>query len=1005
MQNKGAIQLFAILLSLVCIYHLSFTFVTRSVEKDAKEYAAGDPEKERDYLDSIGNQEVYNILINQYTYKECKAHEINLGLDLKGGMNVTLEVSLYDLLKVLSNNSSDPTFNKALDLAKERQSKSTKDFVTLFYEAFKETDPNAQLASPAVFGFSLKEKIGEKTANDEVIEVVRKEAQDAINSSFDVLRSRIDKFGVTQPNIQRLEGSDRILVELPGIKEPERARKLLQSTAKLEFWETYECGELVNAFENANKFLKDYEASKSVDADSLSSDSAKTEQVLATEPKAAEADPLSALMGSDTTKKDTSLTALAGDSAKLRAQAIKENPLYAVFQLNLRQDAQGQYMPAEGPVVGYCAVRDTAKLNSYLKLPQVRGFFPPSAKFLYTVKTIDEGETTLQLVAIKVTSRDNKAPLEGDAITDARQDFGQFGGKPEIAMAMNAQGASAWKKLTAANIGRSIAIVLDNYVYSFPTVQGEIPNGRSSITGNFTINEAKDLATILEAGKLPAPAKIVEEAIVGPSLGQESISSGMASFGLAILLVLVFMIIYYHNAGIVANIALLANIFFIMGVLSAFEAVLTLPGIAGIVLIVGISVDSNVLIFERIKEELAKGSGIRLALQEGYNHAYSAIIDSNVTSLLTGIILFFFGTGPIQGFATTLIIGIFCSLFAAIFISRLVFEFMLNRGWTINYATKFSKGAFKNSNFDFIGKRKMFYVISGTIIVAGIISMASRGFNYGVDFLGGRSYVVEFADNVNTDDVTKDLTAIFEGKVPAVKSFGADNRLKIITAYEIDNDSPEADDMVQGKLVDGLKNISSGSAKVISSQKIGPTIANDIKVSAIWAVVLSLIVIFVYIWVRFRKWQFSLGAVTALTHDVLIVLSAFSLFYGILPFSLEIDQAFIAAILTVVGYSINDTVVVFDRIREYDAEHIVRKKPLAEVVNDAVNSTLSRTIMTSFTTFIVLLVLFIAGGETIKGFSFALLIGIVVGTYSSIFVASPVVLEFYKNKDAAVNKA
>lgn len=1006
MQNKGAIQIFAILLTLVCIYHLSFTFVVRNVEKDAAEYAAGDVVKERIYLDSVANEEVYDIFINQYTYKECKSHEINLGLDLKGGMNVTLEVSLYDLIKVLSNNSQDPTFVKALDLAKQRHSKSTKDFVTLFYEAFQEVDPNAQLASPAVFGFTLKDKIGDNVSNDDVIKVIRAEAQDAINSSFDVLRSRIDKFGVTQPNIQRLEGSDRILVELPGIKDTERARKLLVTSAKLEFWETYENAELSEPFSKANEFLRGFEASKTTSVDSLLG-SADTTSAKAEE-KPEELDPLAALMGTDSTAKDTSISALKADSAKSQAEQFaeyaKENPLYAVLRPNIYQNEQGQYMSGEGPVVGYCAVRDTSKLNAYLKMPQVKGFFPPSAKFLWTVKPFDEGGTTLQLVAIKVTNRDNKAPLEGDAITDARQDFGQFGGKPEISMSMNSQGANAWKRLTAANVGRSIAIVLDNYVYSFPTVQGEIPNGRSSITGNFTINEAKDLATILEAGKLPAPAKIVEEAIVGPSLGQESIDSGLASFLFAILLVLVFMVMYYNNSGLVANIALIANMFFIMGVLSAFEAVLTLPGIAGIVLIVGISVDSNVLIFERIKEELAKGSGIRLALQEGYNHAYSAIIDSNVTSLLTGVILFFFGTGPVQGFATTLIIGIFCSLFAAIFISRLVFEFMLNRGWGINYSTKISRGAFQNSNFDFLGKRKMFYVVSSAIIVAGVISMATRGFNLGVDFLGGRSYVVEFSDAVSTGEITSELTKVFEGSVPAVKSFGADNRMKIITAYEIDNDSPEADDMVQGKLINGLSSFAGGSANVISSQKIGPTIANDIKVAAVWAVVLSLLVIFMYIWIRFRKWQYSLGAVVALFHDVLVVLSAFSLFYGILPFSLEIDQAFIAAILTVVGYSINDTVVVFDRIREYESEHKVRVKPLNEVINSALNSTLSRTIMTAFTTFIVLLVLFIAGGESIKGFSFALLIGIVIGTYSSVFIASPVVLEFYKKTKVGEKK-
>jgi SecD/SecF fusion protein len=979
MQNKGAIKVFAILLALVCLYQLSFTVVTKMAESNYAELSLTDQEAADKFLEDYR----YNfIFLKEYTYMECKERELNLGLDLKGGMNVTLEIALQDMLRALANNTPDTTFNKAIDNATLRAVTSQEDFVTLFGQEFEKLDPNARLASPAIYGFTLKEKVSGDATNAQVLDVLKAEKEAAIDQAFQVLRTRIDKFGVTQPNIQRLEGSDRIQVELPGVNDPERVRKLLQGTAKLEFWETYDNENVYGVLAEANAILRDIEKGKSTTvADSV----VKVEKEVA-----------------DTTQK--SLTDLLGEDAKpvdddiALAEMRKENPLFAVLQPAASQE--GLY---RGPVVGYASVRDTAKVNAFLANERVRAIIPRDLKFLWTIKPINNEPSRIhQLVAIKVTSRDGMPPLSGDGIADANKDFGQFGASPEVSMLMTPEGANIWKKLTGDNIGKSIAIVLDDYVYSFPTVQGEIAGGRSSITGNFSIKEAEDLATVLKAGKLPAPARIVEEAVVGPTLGQESINAGAASFVGAILLVMVFMVFYYNLAGWAANLALVANVFFIFGVLASLGAVLTLPGIAGIVLTIGISIDSNVLIFERIREELQRGTGARLAISQGYNAAYSAIIDSNVTSLLTGIILYVFGSGPIQGFATTLIIGIFCSLFASIFITRLIFEGRLAAKKSITVSTKFSEGAFKNINFDFVSKRRMAYTISGVLMVAGIVSFGVRGFNYGVDFLGGRSYTVEFAEAVSTADLSNTLTDAFEG-APAVKTFGAANRVKITTSYRVADSGDNVDDEVLERLQAGLATTGIQN-EILSSQKVGPTIANDIKRSAMLAVFFSLVVIFMYILLRFKKWQFGAGAVAALFHDVLVVLSLFSIFYGILPFSMEIDQAFIAAILTVVGYSINDTVVVFDRIREYQEDHTASKHKMHDVVNGALNSTLSRTIITGVTTFIVLLILFLFGGETIRGFSFALLAGLVVGTYSSLFIATPVMLDLLKEKAVAVVK-
>ncbi len=997
MQNRNFIKIVAIVFAIVCLYQLSFTWVANGVEDDAVAYAADFNENEREikekfYLDSISSEEVYDIVLTSYTYAECQQREINLGLDLKGGMNVTLEVMVIDVVKALSNQNKDETFNLAIKNTLKAQENSQDDFVTIFGREYEKIAPAANTGLSALFSTpDLRDKVQFSSTNLEVIEVLKIEVEDAISRSFNILRSRIDRFGVTQPNIQRLETAGRILVELPGIKDPERARKLLQSTAQLEFWETYEYSELFQGLESANVYLRETVESVSVEVDSIDVDIIET---LEEESKDLTADLL-AEIEADTLATDTSANSLSFE------EFANENPLYALLYPNVDQQNQLN----SGPVVGFCAVKDTAALNVYLKDDAIRKFFPVDVKFAYTVKPYDPDGKFVQLVALK-SDRNGKSAMEGDVVTDAVQVFGQFASSAEVSMEMNAEGAKQWKRLTAENIKKSVAIVLDGYVYSYPTVQAEIAGGRSSITGNFTVNEAKDLANILKSGKLPAPARIIEEAIVGPSLGEEAISSGLTSFIFALLLVLAYMIFYYNGAGMASNIALLANIFFIFGVLSSLGAVLTLPGIAGIILTIGMSVDANVLIYERIREELSNGKGLRLAIEDGYNNAYSSIIDANVTTLLTGIILYTFGTGPIKGFATTLIIGILTSLFAAIFITRLVISYRLNRSKTISFSTKLTKGAFKNINIDFIGKRKRFYILSSIILLLGIGSLVTKGLNYGVDFVGGRTYVVRFDDTVNNEDLRSELTNVFIDSdglnyTPQVKTFGDDNQVKITTSFMIESNEIATDLIVESKLSEGLSTTGL-QYEIMSSQKVGPTIADDIKDAAVWSVLFSLLVIFLYILIRFRKWQFSLGAVVAVFHDVLIVLSIFSIFYGFLPFSLEIDQAFIAAILTIIGYSLNDTVVVFDRVREYMNDN--KKKGVHELINGALNSTLSRTINTSLTTFCVLLIIFIFGGEVIRGFMFALMVGVIVGTYSSLFVASPIMMDTMKKKEEKLKR-
>jgi len=989
MQNKGAISFFAIMLALVCLFELSFTWKASSVESDAKIFAAGDPKKEKAYLDSIASETVYNVLFRKYTYRECKAKELNLGLDLKGGMNVTLEVAVSDVVRSLSNNSTDPTFLKAMELANARQKSNGGDFIDLFAAAVKETDPAARLSSPAFFGNKdLKDLVNSKMTDEEVIKVIRTKVKSSVDNAYTVIRNRIDKFGVTQPNIQRLEGSDRILVELPGVKEPERVRKLLQGAAKLEFWETIENKDAFQYLEAANKRLKDITnagtAPAAVPAVTDTTAAATPVDTTATVAKDTSLSLAEKLAKADTTSdKDTS-------AAAQRARAQKDNPLYVVLSPNINQTNEGStFRP--GPVVGISLTKDTSRVNQIFSMPQIKEVFPKDIRFFWSVKPFDEKENAFELVAIKVP-RDGKPRLTGEYVTDARLSYGQLNNKPEVTMAMNGEGAGIWKRMTGENVGKSVAIVLDNYVYSYPTVQGEIAGGNSSITGNFTIKEAEDLSNILNSGKMDAPARIVEEAVVGPSLGAEAINSGLLSALAGLILVFLFMGFYYSGGGIVADVALIANVFFLMGVMTSLGAVLTLPGIAGIVLTIGMSVDANVLIYERIREELASGKAYKQAIADGYKGAYSAIIDSNVTTLLTGIILYIFGTGPIQGFATTLVIGILTSLFSAIFITRLCFEFLGKRNKEVKFSIPMTAKLFSGSNFDFINQRKRFYIVSLAVIVIGVGFMVTKGFGYGVDFEGGRSYVVRFDKPVQTDQAREVLYKAFQ-KSPDVKVYGSSNQLKITTGYMLEDESLAADSIVASKMLSELTPITGAVPVIQSSQKVEPTVANDIKDSAFLSVIFSLLVLFLYLLLRFRRWQYGIGAIAALAYVVIFILSIFSIFNHILPFSLDIDQAFIAAILTVVGYAINDTVVIFDRIREYLAMPNSKREDLSTIINNALNSTLSRTAVTGLTTIGVLIILFIFGGEVIRGFAFAMLIGVIVGTYTSLFVASPVVVD------------
>ena len=990
MQNKGAILTFAILLAAVCLYQLSFTWKAKQIEKTAVEYAQGDSEKESKYLDSISDQVVYNFLgLKKFTYNEVKGLEMNLGLDLKGGMNVTLEIEVSDLVRALSNYNTDSTFVAALNRASAEQRQSQKDYVTLFGESFEAIDPNAKLAS--IFNtLELREKVTFNSTNEEVLDVIREETNAAIDNAYNILRTRIDRFGVAQPNIQQFKNNKgRILVELPGVKDQTRVRNLLQGTAKLEFWETYENQEVYQYLLEANERIKEINELKAEGNPEITTSTTETES--------------SNTVSEDTTSEENSLlselqnttTSDSTESINNLADMEKDYPLFAVLTPNI--DQSGNYI--NGPVIGMSAAIDTSKVNAYMNMPQVKSLFPRDMFFRWTAKPISESSNYFRLIALKVTTRDGQPPLDGDAITDARQDFDQFG-NPEVAMNMNSEGSKTWQRMTKENLQKSIAIVLDGAVRSFPTVQSEISGGRSSISGLESIEEAKDLANILKSGKMPAPARIAQEEIVGPSLGKESIRSGMYSFLVAFIMVLIYMLFFYSKkAGLAANLALVSNLFFLFGVLASLGAVLTLPGIAGIVLTMGMAVDANVIIYERIQEELRSGKGVKLAIADGYKNAYSAIIDGQVTTFLTGIVLYLFGSGPIKGFATTLMVGIITSLFTAIFLTRLIFEWQLKKSRKITFTSKVTSNWMVDTKIKFLDKRRIAYIISGSLITISIISFAVRGFNLGIDFQGGRTYTIRFDQDVKVADVQQALTAEF-GSPPEVKTFGADNQVRIVTKYKIDDLSENVDNEVEGALYNGLKK--GGFIGEISytdfidnyrqsSHKVGPTISDDIKKDAVIAITFALLIIFLYIMIRFSNWKYGLGGVLSLAHDTIITLGFFSVFHGILPFSLEIDQAFIAAILTVIGYSINDTVIVYDRIREYLKIH--PKRDLKSNMDHAMNSTLRRTMNTSMTTLVVLLVIFIFGGANIRGFIFALLIGIGVGTYSSIFVAAPIVYE------------
>ena len=1006
MQNKGLIKFLAWAFALVCLFQLSFTVATSVVQSkaktDAKNYVNSEPvqkliadrtsdqyqaqmiadsifnAREAHYLDSMATEKVYL----GYTYRECQGREINLGLDLKGGMNVMLEVSTVDVVRALATtNAEDPTFAKAIDNALAKQKVTTnRDFVSLFYEEIVALDPNVSLASIFSSG-DLRDKIKMGDNNDDVIKAVRAEASDAYDRTYQIISKRIDKFGVAQPTIQKLSASERILVELPGVKEPERVRKLLKGTAQLEFWQTYDNAEAVRFLEAADKFLASVAAGE----------------------KTVEEDTVATAEVADTTNlvDQLAIDNASNTNAVTNENLEKEHPLFALLMPYVTNTNQ----PIPGPIVGIAHDKDRAAIDKMLSQAAERKVYDPrSVKFLWSNKADEHftGGDIFTLYAIKITTRDGVALLDGSCISDARQDFSS-NGKSNVSMTMNSAGARDWKRITGENIGKCIAIVLDDLVYSAPVVNTEIAGGRSEITGDFTLDEAKDLANILKSGKLPAPANIVSEAVVGPSLGQESIRNGLWSFILAFVIVLIYMVFFYNRAGWVSVFALIINVFLLIGVLASIGSVLTLPGIAGIVLTMAMAVDGNVIIYERIKEELRAGSSLSNAVENGFKNAYSAIIDGQVTTFLLGIVLIMFGSGAVQGFAVTLCIGIVTSLFTSIFITRLFIDSSLTHKRKMNFSFSFSENFLRNVHFDFLGRRKMFYIVAAIAIVICVASLAVRGMSFGIDFTGGRTYVVRFDQSVDMLDVRADLAKQFE-EAPEVKTYGPSNQLKITTKYKIDQDGDEVKDEIVEKLyaaagkyfakpitIEEFKSTETNPLGIIQADQFGKGVAHDNLVHSIWAVIGGLLVMFVYIGVRFRSWRFGIGSVTALAHDTLLVIGVFSLLHGLLPFNLEVDQYFISAVLTVIGYSINATVVIFDRVREY--RKLYPKRTLMTHMNDAINSTLARTVNTSGTTFVTLLMMFIFGGEVIRGFIFALLVGVLVGVFSSLCIACAVVYE------------
>ena len=993
MQNKGFVKVFAVLLTLVCMFYLSFSFVTRHYNSKAAEYAGGDPVKESSYLDSLSTQKVWL----GYTLKECREMEISLGLDLKGGMNVVLELNVADVIRSLSNNNQDENFNKALDLAYENQATSQKDFIDLFAEEYKKLDNGARLS--AIFStFELKDKISPQSSDAQVIAVLKEELKSAIDNSFNVLRTRIDRFGVVSPNIQRLETAGRILVELPGVKEPERVRKLLQGSANLEFWETYNLPEIYQQLVAADNMLATI-----LKSDDTAAEGSETTTVEATSEVVADN------AAAETTNDADSLLAKIGEdkpeaqAAKSMEEFAKQHPLFAVLQIN---QYNGQLAP--GPVVGIADKKDIAKINEYLNMKQVKDILPRNLSLKWGVKAIDEEEQYFYLYAIKMTNRDGTPALGGDVVTDANADFVQQAGRSEqqVSMTMNAEGAKAWARLTKENIGKAVAIVLDDMVYSAPNVQVEITGGRSQITGHFTPEEAKDLANVLKSGKMAASVHIVQEDVVGPSLGQEAINSGVISFVLALILLMFYMCAFYGVLpGLIADGALVLNIFFTMGILASFQAVLTLPGIAGMVLTLGMAVDANVLIYERTKEELRAGKSLNKAIADGYSNAFSAIFDSNLTSIITGVVLFYFGTGPIRGFATTMIIGLFASFLTAVFLTRIVYEALLAKDKlkNVTFTTSITKDLLTNPKINFLAARKVGYLIPAGIIVLGAISMSTIGLNNGIDFTGGRNYVIRFAQDVKTDEVRNLLDAQLDGSVSVIQ-IGTPDQVRVSTNYKIEDNDPAIDQEIENKLFEGVKSLLPEGTTLAqftdqyiqSSQKVGPSMADDIKNAAFLAVVFAMFCMAAYILLRFRDISFSVGAFASVAVTTLCIISFYTLLWKVLPFSMEVDQTFIAAILTIIGYSINDTVVVFDRIRETIG--LYPKRDRYQVINDALNSTLSRTFNTSLTTLVVVLCIFILGGATIRSFTFAILLGIIIGTYSTLFVATPIAYELQKKK-------
>jgi len=995
MRNKGAVVVLTIIVTALSLYYLSFTFVSRKIQKEAIVFAQDSTgvvnlQKKQSYLDSIWNEPVYNLFGADYTFKEIKDTELNLGLDLQGGMHVVLEVSPVEIIKGISGNNEDPDFLAAIQQARIQQKTSQEPFSKLFYEAYKQIKPDGKLS--LIFANAANRgRISFDSSDEEIMAIINQEIEDAMDRSFNILRTRIDRFGTSQPNIQRLQGTGRIQVEIPGADNPQRVRKLLQGAAKLEFYVVANPDETNNFLQAINNYLLE---EKKVKSEKLtgSGDQSKVE----TENKS-----LEQLLTGDEESDSTSVS--EEDTTKLDEKAaldsLRNSSLSPLFSLVIAN---------EGLVYN---VKDTSKINRIFKRQDVQKLIPRNFKLLWDVKphnheTLGQ-EPHVELHIVKV-GRGGKAPLEGDVITDARQTLDQST-RPAVSMQMNAMGAKKWRKLTGDNVGNQIAIVLDNYVYSAPRVNGEIPNGNSEISGNFSLEEAKDLANVLKAGTLPAPTRIVQEAIVGPTLGKEAQLQGVVSIVAGLVLVVLFMVAYYAKGGFVANFALVFNIFLIMGILAQLNAALTLPGIAGIVLTIGMSIDANVLIFERIREELRKGAALRAAISTVYSKAFSSIIASNITTFLTAVILYSLGQGPVKGFAITLMIGIGSSFFSAVYITRVITEFLVRKGdqSKMTFKTAISSGLLSDMNIDFIAKRKKAYVFSGIIIAIGIVLMVMQGLNFGVDFKGGRSYVVSFAEPVVPSDIKVELAKDFEGTGTEVKTFGANNVVKITTSYMVDEESTESDELVKQKLIAGISKITHQSYieddskvdkdhfSISSSEKVGATIADDIKKDSMKAMGLSLIVIFLYILVRFRKWQFGLGAIVALFHDTLVVMAAFAI-AGALGFVFEIDQVFIAAILTIIGYSINDTVIVFDRIRENLGLHTSVDR--AKIFNEAINSTLNRTVITSLTTLVVVLVLFIFGGAVLRGFSYALLIGVIIGTYSSIFIAAPIVVDFDTKK-------